>query len=250
MITYKCKTCKTVVFIKQWVRTVRVRRSAPKSVPFPEPKNGVKIFRKSQVRLQQKKQFLSHWLWLRLARARALRCDSRTASRHVAHAGAAGAHRELRAQTRPPWRKCLRAGARARLRGSARGHARVRTRSHTDARFAEQGRSQKNLYAVSEYDGQVRSRYSFLPPATEYALLRFPTRVALVSSLTRYSLSSNEPFPCMYLAHSHGHTGVHTPTRTHTHAHAHTRTYDWEKSCTIPLLIVRQLEFADKPVKR
>ena len=52
-LTYRCKTCKKGVFIKERVCTVRVQGSAPKSVPFPDPKNGVKAFRKSQVRLQK-----------------------------------------------------------------------------------------------------------------------------------------------------------------------------------------------------
>ena len=37
-LTCRCKICKTVMFTKNWMCTVRVRRSGPKSVPFADPK--------------------------------------------------------------------------------------------------------------------------------------------------------------------------------------------------------------------
>ena len=38
-LTYKCKTCKTGMLAKkEWMCTVRVRRSGPKSVPFADPR--------------------------------------------------------------------------------------------------------------------------------------------------------------------------------------------------------------------
>ena len=38
-LTCICKICKTVAFTKEWIRTVRVRGSGPKSVPFDDPKS-------------------------------------------------------------------------------------------------------------------------------------------------------------------------------------------------------------------
>ena len=95
------------------------------------------------------------------------RGGAKTTSRHVAYVGTAGVRPELRAQARPPWHRCLRAGARARLRVSARGHACICTRSHTNARLAKRGCSQKkNGCALSEYEGLVRNRYRLLTPKT------------------------------------------------------------------------------------
>ena len=37
-LTYRCKICKTGMFTKEWMCTVRVRGSGPKSVPFADPK--------------------------------------------------------------------------------------------------------------------------------------------------------------------------------------------------------------------
>ena len=74
-----------------------------------------------------KNQFRSHQFRLRHARVRAWRGDAKTTSRHVAYVGAAGVQPELLAQTRPPWHRCLRVGARA----PACWRARARTHMHT-----------------------------------------------------------------------------------------------------------------------
>ena len=48
-LTCRCKICKTVMFTKNWMCTVRVPWSGPKSVPFPDPKNGVKFVHKNLI---------------------------------------------------------------------------------------------------------------------------------------------------------------------------------------------------------
>ena len=55
-LAYRCKICKTGMFTKEWICTVRVRGSGPKSAPFPDTRNGVKFFRKKQFRQKSGKK--------------------------------------------------------------------------------------------------------------------------------------------------------------------------------------------------
>ena len=77
--------------------------------------------------------------------------------------------------------------ARARLRVGARGHARICTRSHTNAIFAKRGCSQKNGYALCEYEGRVQNQGRIMAlkngPCLDTVLARrcnkFPALVSL-----------------------------------------------------------------------